>query len=351
MSRTILLALLLVSSAGAQGGGSADPGCRSPDVGWDVLGDVGGRATLDQWCRTVGPPAVQAAKPRPAEIRSIAIVSWNMHVGGGNVEGLIKKVRALNGMGGPDVGIVLLLQEAFRSGPAVPANYPRGIAVPNAIRSKRPTPDVMATAASLETTLNVPMSAVYVPSMRNGSSVAPPAQPSELEDRGNAVFSTEPLSDIRAIELPFGRQRRVAVMCTIHPRGAVKRPLRLVSLHLDTNGDRKAQAEALAQMLRPLAEGPIPTIAAGDLNSLWGRGDASFKAINRVLQEEPCGTRPTNTWPARLDIVFGWWRGRIDFIFSTFGTLDRLGMKRTCQTLPDRSGSDHHPVVLGLQLH
>jgi hypothetical protein len=66
--------------------------------------------------------------------------------------------------------------------------------VPSAIRPGRPGLDVVALAKKYD------LSLAYVPSMRNGSAT----DPLEREDRGNAILSTEPLSDARAIELPFG---------------------------------------------------------------------------------------------------------------------------------------------------
>ena len=72
--------------------------------------------------------------------------------------------------------------------------------VPKAIRPRRPTTDVRDIAEQFG------LSVAYVPSMRNGPATAL----SEREDRGNAILSTEPLLDVRAIELPFGKQRRVA---------------------------------------------------------------------------------------------------------------------------------------------
>ena len=68
----------------------------------------------------------------------------------------------------------------------------------------------------------------YVPSMRNGG-------PTSDEDRGNAILSSLPLTDLRAIELPFERQRRVAVSATIAGRTTSGTPwqVRLVSAHLD----------------------------------------------------------------------------------------------------------------------
>ena len=58
------------------------------------------------------------------------------------------------------------------------------------------------------------LSVAYVPSMRNG----PARDLVAREDRGNAILSTEPLVDVRAIELPFGKQRRVAITALIQPR-------------------------------------------------------------------------------------------------------------------------------------
>ena len=55
------------------------------------------------------------------------------------------------------------------------------------------------------------LSLVYVPSMRNGSDTD--------EDRGNAILSTEPLSDVAAVELPFERQRRVAIDAAVSVTG------------------------------------------------------------------------------------------------------------------------------------
>jgi hypothetical protein len=46
--------------------------------------------------------------------------------------------------------------------------------------------------------------------MRNGSGAAIPD-----EDRGNGILSTQPLANLRAMELPFVRQRRVVPIATI----------------------------------------------------------------------------------------------------------------------------------------
>jgi endonuclease/exonuclease/phosphatase family metal-dependent hydrolase len=115
---------------------------------------------------------------------------------------------------------------------------------------------------------------------------------------------------------------------------------------LDTDGSRKKQAEALAGFLRNGGES-LPTVVAGDLNSLWGRADGAYKKIRRDFIEEKCGKERTNVWPLRLDICFGWWRGRIDFVFSNSS---RGGIAERCETEGDRVGSDHKPIILLMDL-
>jgi endonuclease/exonuclease/phosphatase family metal-dependent hydrolase len=280
-------------------------------------------------------PAVRHEPERPAHVTKLVIVTWNVHVGGGDIAKLLTDLRNEPEYSGPDVGFVLLLQEAFRASSSIPA-IASGAGVPNSIRPRRPAPDIVAAAATLG------LSAVYVPSMRNG----PQDRPDEREDRGNAILSTEPLSDIEALELPFGKQRRVAVGATVAQRGSPRR-VRVVSIHFDTSADRAVQARALAERLREERRGAAPVLAAGDLNSLSGTNDGAYHELNAALPVESCGSEKTNVWPWRLDVLFGWWRGRIDFMFSSF---DAAGLSRACETWPDRTGSDHHPVVLVLPL-
>ena len=79
------------------------------------------------------------------------------------------------------------------------------------------------------------------------------------EDRGNAILSTLPLSDLTAIELPLERQRRVALARDGDrdaPGGAAT-PLRLICTHFTnmvmhhfwvlSESGRLRQARALAQ--------------------------------------------------------------------------------------------------------
>lgn len=299
-----------------------------PGVTW-MPWTKSGRATLDQWCASVGRPVLMQASAGPADLTRLLIVTWNVHVGGGQVEDFVAK----HWTDRDRTGLVLLLQETYRAGADVPASYPQGLRVPGVIRPGRRTLDV----TGLATRLN--MSATYVPSMRNG----PAEGLSEREDRGNAILSTEPLTDVRAIELPFGTQRRVAVAATVTPRGAGLMPLRVIAAHFDNSHHRSVQAEAFAERIGELAE--LPFVVGGDFNSRQGLRDATVEAVGSRIPMEPCGTGRTNRWPLRLDVL-AFFVGRLDFLFSTLGS---TGLERECLTISDAFDSDHLPVLLTVQ--
>ena len=283
---------------------------------------------LDRWCESVGPPVFKAGSDRAGAISRLLILSWNVHVGGADIDELI--ARTLGELSGQGTGLVILMQEAFRAGVDVPDALPRDLNVPSSIRPRRPALDIVGLAERLG------MSVAYVPSMRNGSATTLASR----EDRGNAILSTEMLTDVRAIELPFGKQRRVAVAATVTPRGSTIAPLRVVTTHLDTNGDRVDQADALAGRIDGLDD--LPLVVAGDLNSRRGFGDRSVAAISRRIALEPCGTEKTSRWPWRLDIPLFFLIGRVDFMFSTL----EESVTRTCQTLSHAYDSDHLPILL-----
>jgi endonuclease/exonuclease/phosphatase family metal-dependent hydrolase len=110
--------------------------------------------------------------------------------------------------------------EAVRVGAEV-RRYPDRMRPPGGIRAHGRERDVGALATRLH------LHSVYVPSMRNGRLFPSDAR----EDRGNAILSTWPLDDLRAIELPFGRQRHVGVAARVMVPGLP--PLRVMTVHLD----------------------------------------------------------------------------------------------------------------------
>ena len=292
---------------------------------WLSLAPASDLEVLDRWCDSVGPPFVRAGSPPPEPLATLVLATWNVHGGNGDVEAFLRAVPALPGVRSP-YGVVLLLQEAVRAGAEVPERYPDRLRPPGTIRVRERDRDVGALTERLA------MHTAYVPSMRNGRLFSSDTR----QDRGNAILSTLPLEAMHALELPFGRQRHVAIAARVSPPGLP--PLRVMSVHLDPSGHRTDEAVALA---RYLAAGGETTIVGGDLNTWFGR-EEGLEAVAAVVPEEDCGDAKTNTWPWRLQWPFGWWRGRLDYLFSSLPA----SVMRSCQTLPNQFGSDHRPVVM-----
>jgi endonuclease/exonuclease/phosphatase family metal-dependent hydrolase len=260
------------------------------------------QAVLERWSRAVGPPVVlNAADDRARPSDSVVLVSWNVAVGGGDLETLVSDLRASY----PDSALVLLLQEVYREGPEVPASLIANAVVPGRLGGPR-RPDAHDVEAIAERSrLNL----YYVPSMRNGL----PRLSSE--DRGNAILASVPLTELSAIELPFERQRRVAVAATAigHSSTGAEWRIRFVSAHLDNMvGARRLwfaggvfararQARALVDHVR----GAESAIIGGDFNTWFGFGDPAFRETRREFPDtEVTDTRPTFHNLLRLDHLF-----------------------------------------------
>jgi endonuclease/exonuclease/phosphatase family metal-dependent hydrolase len=334
MMRSVVFVCLAVAIAACQPGRTTFQSTPLPPqlacfgaagaIGWTDLSGEGQRSSIDSWCHSVGAPLV-GLTPAEAQghVRRMRILSWNVHVGAGEVTQLVREIRPqTDAVRANDTGVVLLLQEMFRAGDEVPESFPSFMTPPGRIAPKRLTSDVGRLADALG------MSVAYVPSMRNGAVFRGQAR----EDRGSAILSTEPLSDVRAIELPMLKQRRVVVMATVTPRGGDAPPIRVMATHLDTLGPRGTQARALAKYIDELPLEP-PLVMGGDLNALWGERDTTVKTLKSVMRIEPCGTGSTHLL------------GRFDYIFSTLGDSPR----RACQTLKDKYSSDHRPLLLTLE--
>ena len=314
----------------AAGVGQPDPAAA---ITWSV--PVEPRDVLDGWCAATGPPVVlPAAAPSQLTafdpIDELVVVSWNLHVGGADLDGLVRRLRAgAFTAGRPVTRFVLLVQEAYRAGPAVPLPAP-GMRFPGAIRPRRQA----AGRGIVDDARRLGLALYYVPAMRNGA-------PGETdEDRGNAILSTEPLTDLAAIELPFERQRRVAAVATVHLRGWVGLPraIRLASVHLENTASvrrlrvlaqepRRRQAQALLAMMPREA----PILVGGDFNTWFGYADRTYKTMAAAVPDiGATDRRPTFAGLLRLDHVFS-----------------RLpdGWTATATRLAERFGSDHYPIL------
>jgi endonuclease/exonuclease/phosphatase family metal-dependent hydrolase len=308
-------------------------------IRWRPAADAEDRRSLANWCRAVG-PALAAPSPRAPDGSTrdddtIVVVSWNVHLGGSDIVGFVDALRAGRFTNGVRVaGVILLLQEAFRAGGGVPVRVPPGASVARGFHPRPaagPRIDITNTAAALG------MSLFYVPSMRNGAGEPPDAP----EDRGNAILATRSLSDLEAIELPFERQRRVAVAATVGGRTSLGTPwtLRVVSAHLDvlasprrlwlfSSGFRATQARALVQVLSD-AEA---IVVGADMNT-WSEGPLEPAPIimKRAFDDTP---------PIRMAPTFGG-LFLLDYLFVRLPDQWRPVVLRS----DDDFGSDHRPLV------
>ena len=191
---------------------------------------------------------------------------------------------------------VLLLQEGYRAGRDVPAGNLDNARWAGAERrrARAGAADIVTIASRLR------LHMIYLPSMRNG---APHATD---EDRGNAILSTVPLTDVAAIELPLERQRRVAIQAVVRVRDV---PVTIVDTHFTntvmhhlwvlSESGRMRQARALARVLP--RDGPL--IVGGDFNAWFGFRDAAYREMAKVARPAPKQDRRASFGPLRLDHV------------------------------------------------
>lgn len=351
---TIVLAVLAISlPAGctfktAPASWTATASCLSTDgatdgaaVRWISPDDPDDVARLEPWCRAVGPAYVSGPKEArttsPAD--SVAVVTWNVHLDGGEARRLIGDLRSGRLTGGKPVRhFVLLLQEAVRRGPAVPSSPPAWSASADridAMHSPGPSRDVARLAADEGLYL------FYAPSMRNGA----PDDGGSPEDRGNAILSTLPLAKPTAVELPFERQRRVALVASVKGRRSDGSPwaLRFVDVHLDNRAAfarlyrsfGAAQSSQVRGLLDALDDA-LPTVVGGDLNT-WYRSEDAGPV--RLLQARFASLRhPPGERTARIPLLPDL---RLDHLF--FGVPETWSKRY--RVLADSYGSDHRPLL------
>ena len=328
---TCLLALVWATSGACVGRHAL--AARNTDglassVAWFAPSDARDARTLDNWRASVGPPVFAATPGQPpSRIDTLTLVSWNTALGAGDVERLVSDVRRR----APDAPIVLLLQEVYRGGPEVPALLSRSAAFAGRLRGVRADGrrDEIETIAS-----TLGMNVYYVPSMRNGSPVL------SDEDRGNAILSTLPLTEPSAFELPFERQRRVAVGATLHGVRGDGEPwqLRVVSAHLDNMSGAKrlwvaselGRVRQTRGLVKQLA-GDAPLVLGGDFNTWFGFSDRAFTETAKAFP----GTRVTDRRATFHGIL------RLDHLFFRLPERWTAAFARA----EDRYGSDHYPLI------
>lgn len=307
---------------------------------WVRTGGLEDQASLDGWCAAVGGPVFTAATPvESGAVDALAVVSWNVHVGAGGVDRLVAELRAGDlTRGRPVDHFVLLLQEAVRVGQPVPGELRTGAVSAQAIGAPSdPSTSIEAVAE------RTGLFGFYAPSMRNGAE--------HREDRGNAILSTLPLEDPQAIELPYERQRRVAVSARVAlPAGdGAATSLRVASVHLDNasqpsrfwrsfGAGRAHQVRALLDVF----DGEEAIALGGDFNTWYGESEEEAIAL----------LRPHFPWPPRLPAgptyapPYGLPERQVDYL------LLRLpgGWVARYHVAPDKRDSDHAPLIGWLEV-
>ena len=252
------------------------------------------------WCETVGSAVVTPVPSNsfltPSPEDTVAVVTWNINVGGGDLLSFLDtEFRLSCGNRGPASGeavvpFVLLLQEVYRRSDQLPIVSPSALIPWTIDPAERPGEHLDI----VEFADRCGLSLVYVPSARNGPDNG--ARPGE--DKGNAILSTLPLSAPVAIDLPFEAGRKVAVTADIRIRG---RPtIRVVSAHLDLaaplirtlltgNQTRARQASGLIDAL-DLLDGRLPgvsaTVVGADLNT-WAPNETAALLMWRAFPQSP----------------------------------------------------------------
>jgi|SRR5688572_9167760 len=299
--------------------------CRSTTLQWLAPDDPRERARLNAWCAGVGVPTyhemISTGAPETVRMQDITFVSWNVHVGSGDIRAFVNDLRkGIHTDGRPVHHFVLMLQEAVRT-QGVPA-LPPGARGASRITAHGPIAPIDIVDVSRELG---PVSLIYVPSMRNGSSENAPR-----EDRGSAILSTLPLSEPVAVELPGERQRRVVVL-------AKAGPISVAVIHLDALGGARRlrlfwtpwmRDVQIRSMAAALPAGPL--VVGADLNTWHGRDEMAARALGKIFGDAPLS----------ID-RHGLGLRVLDYMFFRTGP-DRRAYYRQ---VANRYGSDHRPLV------
>ena len=311
-----------------------DPGGRpAKPVRWIPAASGRDEAELVRWRAAVGPVRVHDGSGTARRDGPLTVAAWNAQVGGGAIRRLWRRVA---GDGGWDAApTALLLQEVFAGEPAMPEIADGAGWAPRIAGTPKGEERTDIASFAREASLSL----VYVPSMRNGGPDGGPA-----EDRGNAILANVPLSSACAVELPFERQRRVAVAAEVAVGG---RRVALCSAHLENRAPwrrvwrtlgsaRRRQMAALLRVFPDCSAGDAFALG-GDLNTwIRGRREAAYAlARSRFPLPERPDPRPTHRHE-----IGGWLRHSDHLLFSL-----PAGWRCESRRLDDEFGSDHYPLV------
>ena len=317
-------------------------------VAWLPAAPTADNAAHQPWRAAVGPARVANAAPGALARWPLAVVVWNARVGGGAMRAFWNHLPT----GSPTV---LLLQEVFATGAAaggaagattgattgVSLPEPSGDACWAARIADRPEEEDRTDIVTFA--LEAGLSLLYVPSMRNGGPDGTPDGDAP-EDRGCAILANMPLARPRAIELPFERQRRVAVAASVTLEDHT---IDLCSVHLDNRAPwsrawrtlgaaRRRQMAGLLDVF-PADDRAQAHVLGGDLNTwVGGRRESAYRLARQCF---PLPDRPDSRLTHHFEI--GGWLRHSDHLMFRLPSKWRGAYRR----LDDTFGSDHYPLV------
>jgi endonuclease/exonuclease/phosphatase family metal-dependent hydrolase len=339
---------------------------------WYVPDSSTNSSTAEKWCLATGPAVIDSIPSgrfgpwRAGD--SLAVVAWNVSAGGGDLLAFLDEqiglsCDATNAALAPGAShFVLLLQEAYRRSAAVPADADESVIPPAVKEQSRPGERVDV----IEVARRCGLALAYVPATRNGTG----EWEGDREDKGDAILSTLPLSDVIAVEMPMVAQRRVELAATVHDaRGD---SLRVVSVHLNTfpppwrvlrtggssrvrqaltlvDGLQRAELErsgraadtALAACYPSCGDDEtasylISTVAGGDINT-WTGGGTALKQLYLHFPDSP----PYDPTPTRTSF-------RTDHILFRQAGTGSVGsvIDGSYRRFDSAYHSDHHPITV-----
>ncbi len=324
---------------------------RPPEISWYGPASTGDRRSNEDRLRTVGPPVTTRIPAeafdalRPGD--SLAVFSWNMAVGGGDLLAFLREEAGIVCRGHASRSssryshVVVLLQEAFRRSDDLPPLNDPALAARKSEHAPHPEgdPDVVDTAVRCGLAL------VYVASGRNGADA-----PGELRhDKGNAILATLPLSDFVAVEHPFETERKVSLAATIPGPGETR--LRVVTAHVEVtstfhrviltgNQTRVGQVAGLIDVLDRIAgaeERRTAVLVGGDFNT-WSGGESALKLLRRSFPHSPPWDGQTTRGPFPTDHIF--FRAGSDA--DSTGQISVQLIPGSYRRIQNRYSSDHH---------
>ena len=266
-------------------------------------------------------------------------------MGGADLNAFIQELRSGKLTSGEPIhDFVLLLQEVFRAGPAVPVSILPDVPTGSYLRFTPPSGervDIVKTARQHG------LSLFYVPLMRNGR----PEENHIPEDRGNAILSTIPISSFTVVELPHVRQRRLAIGAILsgETTAGSSWTVRVVSVHLENRAKwsevlysfGRARLRQVKALVEPYSTG-TPTIVGGDFNTWsdeWEEPAIRYmeQFFDRPAASSDFGTvKRTFLFPERI----------VDYLFFRIP----VGWTGAYQRVGNLYGSDHYPLLGRVQI-